>query len=65
MFNIDEQQSRVIRMTVGAAFACWLATQIADTSLVERIWNQLAVLTLGAGALRVWVLEGAKAKASR
>ena len=51
-------------MTLGFAFAFWLASQIADASLFERIWNQFAVLTLGAGARRVWILEGAKSKAS-
>ena len=64
MFNMDEEQFRVIRMTLGSAFAFWLASQIADASFFERIWNQLAVLALGAGALRVWILEGAKSKAS-
>ena len=64
MFNMNEEQYRVIRMTLGSAFAFWLASQIADASLFERIWNQFAVLTLGAGALRVWILEGARSKAS-
>ena len=64
MFNMNEEQCRVIRTTLGSAFAFWLASQIADASLFERIWNQFAVLTLGAGALRVWILEDAKSNAS-
>ena len=65
MFNIDERQWRVIRVAAGSAFACWLCSQIADSSMFERLWNQAAVLALGAGALRVWILEGAKTKRSR
>jgi len=60
MFNIDESQARILRFTVGSAFAFWLFSQIADSSLFERLWNQAAILTMGAGAVRVWMLEGAK-----
>jgi hypothetical protein len=62
MFNIDESQSRIIRFTVGSAFAFWLFSQIADASFFERLWNQAAILTLGAGAIRVWILESVKPK---
>jgi hypothetical protein len=65
MFNLDASQWRIIRFTVGSACAFWLFSQIADSSLFERLWNQAAVLTLGAGGIRVWMLEGAKPKASR
>jgi hypothetical protein len=62
MFNIDESQRRVIRIAAGSAAACWLLAQIADSSLFERIWSQAAILSGGAGAIRVWILEGAKVK---
>jgi hypothetical protein len=65
MFNIDERQGRIIRSTVGSAFAFWLFSQIADSGLFERLWNQAAILTLGVGAIRVWMLEGAKTQTSR
>jgi hypothetical protein len=60
MFDIDDQQSHVIRRTVGLAFGFWLAGQIADVSLFERLLNQVAILALAAGALRVWILEVGK-----
>jgi hypothetical protein len=63
MFNINEAQGRIIQSTVGVAFAFWLFSQIADASFFERLWNQAAILTLGVGAMRVWILEGVKAKA--
>lgn len=62
MFNLDERQWKVIRFTVASAFACWLLSQIADSSLFERLWNQVAVIALGAGAVRVWMFEDAKRK---
>jgi len=65
MFNLDGSQWRIVRFTAGSAFAFWLFSQIADSSVFERLWHQVAVLTLGAGAIRVWVLEGAKPKGSR
>ena len=65
MFNIDKTQGRIIQSTVGLAFAFWLFSQIADASFFERLWNQAAILTLGVGAVRVWILEGAKPKAHR
>lgn len=65
MFNLDGSQWRMIRYTVGSVFAFWLFSQIADSGLFERLWNQVAVLTLGAGAMRVWMIEGAKQKGSR
>jgi hypothetical protein len=61
MFNLDEQQQTILLRTVASAFALWLASQIADSGLFERIWNQLAILALAGGGLRVWILEGAKA----
>ena len=63
MFNIDEAQGRIIQSTVRFAFAFWLFSQIADASFFERLWNQAAILTLGVGAMRVWILEGVKPKA--
>jgi hypothetical protein len=60
MFNINENQWRIIQSTVGSAFAFWLFSQIADTSFFERLWNQAAILMLGAGVIRVWMLESAK-----
>jgi hypothetical protein len=65
MFNLDESQWRVIRFTAASAFAFWLFSQIADTSLVERFANQIAIFTIGAGAIRIWMLEGAKPTRSR
>jgi hypothetical protein len=65
MFNLDESQWGVIRFTAVSAFAFWLFSQIADTGLVERLCNQVAVLTMGAGAIRIWMLEVAKPKRSR
>ena len=65
MFNLDGSQWRIIRFTVGSAFAFWLFNQIADSAVFERLWNQVAVLTLAAGAIRVWMLESAKPKGSR
>ena len=64
MFNIDGTQGAIIRFTVGSAFAFWLFSQIADASFFERLWNQVAILTLGAGAVRVWILESEKPKAN-
>jgi hypothetical protein len=65
MFNIDESQWRLIRLTAGSAFGFWLFSQIADSRFFERLWNQISILTLGTGAIRVWILEGAKPKAPR
>lgn len=62
MFNLDDNQRKVLQMTAVSAGAFWLCNQIADSTLMERVWHQLTVLTLGVGALRVWVLEGAKPK---
>ncbi len=64
MFNLDGTQLRIIRHTVSSAFAFWLFSQISDASFLERIWSQAAIVTLGAGAVRVWMLEGAKADAN-
>lgn len=64
MFNLDATQGRAIRMTVALAGACWLCNQIADSSLMERIWHQLSVVVLGVGAMRVWLLEAAKPRQS-
>jgi hypothetical protein len=61
MFNLDEQQRTIILRTIASAFACWLASQIADSGLFERIWNQVAILALAGSGLRVWILEGIKA----
>jgi hypothetical protein len=60
MFNMDGNQWRVIRFTAASAFGFWLFSQIADSSVVERLSSQVAVLTLGAGAIRIWKLEAAK-----
>jgi hypothetical protein len=49
-----------MRVGVLSAFAFWLCNQIADSSLLERVWFQLAVLSLGAGIVRVCTLEAAK-----
>jgi hypothetical protein len=63
MFNLDGTQWRIIRQTVWSAFAFWLFSQISDASFFERLWSQAATITLGAGAVRVWMLEGAKGDA--
>lgn len=65
MFNLDGAQRHTIRYTIGSAFAFWLLSQISDASFFERIWSQATILTLGAGAIRVWMLEGAKAAANQ
>jgi hypothetical protein len=64
MFNLDESQWRVIRFTAASAFGFWLFSQIADSGFVERLCSQVAVLTLGAGAMHVWILEATKSKSS-
>ena len=64
MFNLDQGQWRVIRSTAASAFGFWLFSQIADSSVVERLSSQLAVLSLGVGAIRIWMLEAAKPKRS-
>jgi hypothetical protein len=64
MFNLDERQWRIIRYTAASAFAFWLFSQIADSSFLERLWSQLAILTVAAGAIRVLML-GAKTRSSR
>ena len=63
MFNIDGTQGRVIRHAFGTAFAFWLFSQIADASFFERLWHQAAILALGSGGIRVWMLESAKTDA--
>ncbi|MGH9309181.1 MAG: hypothetical protein ACRD1U_07395 [Vicinamibacterales bacterium] len=65
MVNLDESQRQVIRFTLGVAFGTWLCSQIADSSLVGRFWSQLSLLAIGAGALRIWLLEIAKTEHSR
>jgi len=64
MFNLDESQWNVIRFTITLAVVSWLVSQIADSSFFERFWNQVAVLTLGGGSIRMWMLECAKHKSS-
>jgi hypothetical protein len=61
MFSLNEQQQRTLRAALLSAFAFWLCNQIADSSLLERFWFQFAVLTFGAGIVRVCTLEAAKA----
>jgi hypothetical protein len=63
MFNLNAAQARTIRIAGGSAFAFWLFSQIADAHLYERLWWQAAVITVGAAAVGVVVLEGAKSKA--
>jgi hypothetical protein len=65
MFNLDDDQLRIIRSVVGSALTFWFLSQIADSNAFERFWNQAAILTIGAGAVRVCILEGAKPKGSR
>jgi len=65
MFNLDDDQLHIIRSVVGSAFTFWLLSQIADSNSFARFWNQAAILTIGAGAVRVCILEGAKPKGSR
>ena len=60
MFNLNADQGRIVRTTATVAGGFWLCNQIADTSLMERVWHQLTLLTLGIGALRVWRLEASK-----
>lgn len=60
MFTPDEQQRSILRVTILSAFVFWLCNQIADSTLAERVWHQLAVLTVGAGIVRVCALEAAK-----
>lgn len=60
MFTLDEQQRGVVHTTILLAFAFWLCNQVADSTLMERVWHQLSLLTLGAGVVRVCALEGAK-----
>lgn len=60
MFNLDNHQRRVVRITVVSAGALWICNQIVDSTVVERMLHQLTVLTLCVGALRVWVLEAVK-----
>lgn len=64
MFNLDERQLRVLGRTAVVAGAFWLCNQIADSSVMERVWHQLSILALSLGALRVWVLEAAKPRSS-
>ena len=64
MFSLDASQWRVIRFTAASAFGFWLFSQIADSSFLERLWSQLAILMLAVGAIRVLML-GAKARSSR
>ena len=64
MFALNEEQRRIVRLTVASAFAFWLCNQIADSTLAERVWHQLSLLTLGFGAVRVCVLEAAKKRGS-
>jgi hypothetical protein len=60
MFNLNENQRKILLATAVSAGAFWLANQIADSTIMERVWGQLAILTLCLGAMRVWVLEAAK-----
>ena len=39
MFNINEDQGRIIRAAIGFAAACWLMGQIADAAIAERLWH--------------------------
>jgi hypothetical protein len=64
MFSLDASQWKAIRLTAVSAFGFWLFSQIADSSFLERLWSQLAILTLAAGAIRVLML-GAKTRSSR
>ena len=64
MFNLDEKQLQVLGRTAVVAGAFWLFNQIADSSLMERVWHQLSILALCLGAFRVWVLEAAKPRCS-
>jgi hypothetical protein len=64
MFNLDDNQRTVLRVTAVSAGAFWLCNQIADSTSMERLWHQLTILTLCIGGLRVWVLEVAKPKNS-
>ena len=60
MFNLVVSQLRVLGRTAVVAGAFWLFNQIADSSPMARVWHQLSIVALALGALRVWVLEGAK-----
>lgn len=61
MFIPDQHQWKVIWWTVGLVFLFWVFGQLARYSSTERIWNGIAIFTLVAGVLRVWMLEGRKA----
>lgn len=61
---LNDNQWRAIRSALASAFGSWLFSQIADSSIGERMWNQIAILALGAGALRVWLLEAEKPERS-
>jgi hypothetical protein len=65
MFNLDADQWRVLRGSAASAFGFWLFSQIADTSLVERLCGQVAILIACGGAFRVWMMESGKATKSR
>jgi hypothetical protein len=52
MFNLDEHQRRILRVTALSAFGFWLCNQIADSTLAEWLWHQLSIVTLAVGTDR-------------
>lgn len=61
---MTKERTRLSLLTLGSAFAFWLFGQIADSSVFEQLWNQAAILTLGAGAIRVLIPENTNRKAT-
>jgi hypothetical protein len=60
VLTLNEDQSKAIRLAAMSAFAFWVCSQIADSTIVQGVWHQLTILAVAAGAVRICALEGAK-----